>query len=649
MHRPHLFRIIGALLTALVLFSNTPRAEAVTGEEWQLMTKGNDAAAAGDYATALTYWTQLVPMFKTRGDVENCGNYAKKSAHALDDMGRYAEALQYYDEQIKCYRAFGIPDDQMTWEIRRAEQLRPRLQVFVSRPTDGLAKTNLAKHEPAFGALYGGTIDQDPAVHNDLQAAAATYGKPYGMVMLYGEVGGPLPGATLREVREAGVPLQIAWQPVQGLDKVTEPVVRSFAEFLSHYDQPIYLRFGNEMNGNWVQWYGNPGLYVEKFRLVARIMREVAPNVAMVWAPNYVGADYNPYYPGDEWVDWVGVSAYHDAYYLADMNQSDMMNAIYYQGMKANPLDKLKEIYSTFADRKPIMIAETGYNYSNKSGVAKGLPPYDASTWAAETARYVYAYLPMVYPRIKAVGHFNVVPSLDKQDYAMSENPTLLKAVRAAIADDWYLSSLDQTPDTYWHPMEQATLQGKTHVASYVWLGDVGMSKVEYLLDGKVVASSYKLPFEADLDLSGLTGQHKITVKAYDKAGRLATSRDYPFDASPIRVKVNDRYVDFDQQPVIENGTTLVPMRAIAEALGAEVSWEAATRTAIAKKDGKTLRLQVDNPVPLLNGIPQPPLAVPTRNIGGRTMIPARIVAETFGMTVGWDGANRTVIIEAKQ
>src|SRR5690606_32826276 len=141
-----------------------------------------------------------------------------------------------------------------------------------------------------------------------------------------------------------------------------------------------------------------------------------------------------------------GVSAYHDAYFIADMNQSDMMNGLYYQGQKANPLDKFKEIYAQFADRKPIMIAETGYNYGNNTAAARqaGLPIYDSSRWAADTARYVYAYLPMIYPRIKLVGHFNVESTGDKQEYLMSRNETLRSAVREAIADDWYLSSLDQ-------------------------------------------------------------------------------------------------------------------------------------------------------------------------------------------------------------
>lgn len=637
------------LLTALIALSTVPQVQAqpaVTAQEWRLMSAGNEAADAGDLETALANWTQLVPLLKTH-NYDACGNYAQKTARTLDSLGRYQEALPWFETEFFCWGQFPDPAEWVLWDQRRVEQLTPRLQAYVSRPTAGLEKPGLAKFEPAFGALYAGTIDKDPAVFNDLNKATATYGKPYGMVMVYANVGGALPAATVGQAKRAGLPLNLAWHPVGGLNSVTEAVTLSFAKTLADYGHPILLRFGIEMNDTGNNWHGNPALYIEKFRLVSRIMRQTAPNVAIVWAPNFIGEDYNLYYPGDEWVDWVGVSAYHDAHFGADVNARQMLNDLYYQGKRANPLDKFKTFYETYSRRKPMMIAETGYNYSNRGGAENGLPFYDESAWAAQTMRYVYTYLPMLFPRIKAVGHFNT-PNLSYYDYVISGNPTVLSAFRDAIAPDWYLSSLDQRPATYWHPMEQATLQGKTHVGAYVWLGDAGVSRVEYLVDGQVKATSRQLPYEADLDLTGLAGQHTITVRAYDKAGRLYTSRDYTFDASPIRVRLNGRYVDFDQPPITENGRTLVPMRAIMEALGITVNWEASSNTAVATKGNTTLRLQIDNPVPVRNGQRLPALDVPARMVGGRTLVPGRAVAESFEMDVQWDNETRTVIITSK-
>lgn len=646
-------RFIAIILAAFIALAGVPRAEA--SSYWPYVDRGNAAEQAGDLQTAVAEWKQALPLIEDSGEFNMCGVYAQKIARALDQWGEYDGAIAYYQKEIYCWEkadelaGTNEREDWMRWDRMRMEQIIPRLEVFVARPTAGLEPTNLAKHEPPFGALIGGTVDRDPAVYDDLDRAAATYGKPYGMVMVYNTVAAYDYLNVSTKVLETGVPLQIAWQPEYRLNSVTESVVRAYARELAEYGQPVYLRFGNEMNGSWVKWYGDPELYKQKFRLVARIMREEAPNVAMVWAPNYVGADYMPYYPGDEWVDWVGVSAYHDAYFLADMNQSDMMNGLYYQGQKANPLDKFKEIYERFADRKPIMIAETGYNHSNNTPAAReeGLPIYDSSEWAAQTARYVYAYLPMVYPRIKMVGHFNNPRTGDKAAYTMSQSEPLLNAVREAIADDWYLSGLDQVPETYWHPIEEATLHGKTRVASYVWLGDRGLGRVEYWLDGDRVATSYQVPYTADIDLTGLTGEHTLTVKAFDKAGNVAAEREFRFDASTVKVKLDGRVLDFVKQPVNEHGTVLVPFRAITEALGAQVDWDAKTRTAIARKDGTELRLTIDDPVPVLNGKRLDPLQAPARNVDGHTMVPARAIAEAFGMKVGWDGQTRTVLIDS--
>lgn len=659
-------RVIAILLATVLAVATAPRAQA--SNYWEYLNPGNAAEAAGDLRTAVEYWKKAIPLIeqsaasnpdikKQVSEFNMCGVYAQKVARALDQFGDYDGAIAYFQKEIDCWEkadqlaGTNEREDWMRWDRLRMEQIVPRLEVFVSRPTAGVEPRNLGKFEPAFGALIGGTVDHDPAVYDDLDRVAATYGKPYGMVMIYNTVGEYDFINASTKVLEAGLPLQIAWQPTRGLHSVTEPVVRAYAKKLAEYGKPVFLRFANEMNGSWVPWYGDPELYKQKFRLVARIMREEAPNVAMVWAPNYVGADYMDYYPGDEWVDWVGVSAYHDAYFLADMRQSDMMNGLYYQGQKANPLDKFKEIYALFADRKPIMIAETGYNYSNNTPEARkqGLPIYDSSEWAAQTARYVYAYLPMVYPRIKMVGHFNNPRTGDRAAYTISQNPTLLKAVREAIADDWYLSSLDDTPETYWLPIEQATLHGKTRLASYVWLGDRGLGRVEYLLDGRVVATRNAIPYVADLDLSGLSGQHVLTVRAYDKSGRLAAERSYAFDASAVKVKLNGRVLDFAKQPVNEKGTVLVPFRSIAEALGAEVQWNPQSRTVIARKGGTELRLTLDDPVPVLNGRRLEPLPVPARTVDGHTMVPARVFAEAFGMKVQWDGLTQTVVIESVQ
>jgi len=117
-----------------------------------------------------------------------------------------------------------------------------------------------------------------------------------------------------------------------------------------------------------------------------------------------------------------------------------------------------------------------------------------------------------------------------------------------------------------------------------------------------------------------------------------------PPPTQEIKVLVNGTAVAFDQPPIIENGRTLVPLRAIFEALGATVEWEQSTQTVTAVKDDITIILKIGDAFLTKNG-ERIALDVPAKIVGGRTLVPARAVAESFGADVQWDQATRTVTI----
>ena len=114
--------------------------------------------------------------------------------------------------------------------------------------------------------------------------------------------------------------------------------------------------------------------------------------------------------------------------------------------------------------------------------------------------------------------------------------------------------------------------------------------------------------------------------------------------AQEIKVLVNGTAVTFDQPPVIENGRTLVPLRAIFEALGADVDWEQSTQTVTAIKGDITIILKIGDSFLTKSG-ERIALDVPAKIVGGRTLVPARAVAESFGSDVQWNQAARTVTI----
>ena len=118
----------------------------------------------------------------------------------------------------------------------------------------------------------------------------------------------------------------------------------------------------------------------------------------------------------------------------------------------------------------------------------------------------------------------------------------------------------------------------------------------------------------------------------------------FPAYADDISVYVNGSKVEFDVQPQIINGRTMVPMRKIFEALGAVVSWDSPSQTATGKKDDIVVNVSIDSTVLFKNGSPKV-LDVAPCLIDGRTLVPARAIAESFDCTVDWDDRTRTVVI----
>ncbi len=111
-----------------------------------------------------------------------------------------------------------------------------------------------------------------------------------------------------------------------------------------------------------------------------------------------------------------------------------------------------------------------------------------------------------------------------------------------------------------------------------------------------------------------------------------------------IPVLIDGLPVVFDVQPVIANGRTLVPFRAIAEALNVNVTWDGANQTILAS-DGKiSVRLQIGDITAYRNEI-SVTLEAPPVILDGRTLIPLRFFSEAFNCQVVWDEAERSVKI----
>ncbi len=114
--------------------------------------------------------------------------------------------------------------------------------------------------------------------------------------------------------------------------------------------------------------------------------------------------------------------------------------------------------------------------------------------------------------------------------------------------------------------------------------------------------------------------------------------------ADDITILINETEAVFGQEPFIDDGTTLVPMRAIFEELGASVEWDGDSRTITSQKDDTVIVLGIDDPQMTVNGasytLEKAPIIV-----DDFTYVPLRAVSEAFGCGVDWDGDSRTVTI----
>lgn len=119
------------------------------------------------------------------------------------------------------------------------------------------------------------------------------------------------------------------------------------------------------------------------------------------------------------------------------------------------------------------------------------------------------------------------------------------------------------------------------------------------------------------------------------------------FAATPS-VYLNGEKMTFEADPFIENDRTLVPMRAIFEAVNSTVQWDPETQTVIGvKQDGDTtnfVTLQIGSPTAFINSTPTALDASPVI-VNDRTFVPLRFVVESLGEKVEWDAENFSVII----
>jgi hypothetical protein len=113
------------------------------------------------------------------------------------------------------------------------------------------------------------------------------------------------------------------------------------------------------------------------------------------------------------------------------------------------------------------------------------------------------------------------------------------------------------------------------------------------------------------------------------------------------KMKVDGKEIDVDENgttPIILNGRTLIPIRAMIEALGGSVEWNSETQTVVLNHANDTIRLVINSKIAYFND-EQTELDVEPIILNGRTMLPVRFIAESFGFGVNWNYDDRTITV----
>lgn len=303
------------------------------------------------------------------------------------------------------------------------------------------ATSALAPFEPESGIYWGVNLDWG---NDNLGAFGSRLGLPPAVAVYFVEF--PVPPAAqpgldafMHQAASANAIALLTLEPFAGLSAVTQPVVAAFADYLAAKNSTgakVIVRFAHEMNGSWYPWSQQPTAYKEAFRRLSSTLHTKVPKMAVVWAPNYGGgypfrggpypvepgsADfkaldtngdglldmrddpYMPYYPGDEYVDWVGMSLYHwgntypwgeneipePGVFIASLTGN-------YQGLDGDHTT-VPDFYEEFSvkRRKPLAVTETAALYNPAAGGALELD-IKRTWWRQVFAPDVFDRFPML-------------------------------------------------------------------------------------------------------------------------------------------------------------------------------------------------------------------------------------------------------------
>ncbi len=515
-------KFLCALLSAVLLLGTAPAAAAQPSGYWPYFTAYTDAVNAGDVDAALQTGDALLnfySQFSMNQDIAEMSYniyYYRYENRVYEKQGDYAAAIENLQKLYDCCVYLdSIGKDFSDMELiceTLMRKLDPMTEVYALTSDLSDYPVYGASGEPAAGTYYGrvvsGEADNSSAVEGE--AIASFY------VQIETESADDF--AYLIDPFDGTHVIHIGYNMTDGAETETAEKILSGAcdrnitdtlNYLATLRSPVLLRIGAEMN----LWQMDASLYQQAYLYIARKARALAPNVALVFSVNYVSCwlgEMADYYPGDSYVDWVGVSLYMTDFASSDSYASD---AYFGRGEFADCILSIKEATETFGG-KPILISECGANYVGSNGA-------DWSADAAQQVRKLYSVLNIVYPQVKGIIYFDRRSPSASNNYTLSQNTAVAGAYSAAVrGNESLVGTYGSAADGVYLPLSDYTGSGSLQLAAYGMTVLGGSMTVSYTLDGVVVGGGSTVPYACTIDVSALSvGAHTLQVAFSDGAG----------------------------------------------------------------------------------------------------------------------------------
>ena len=429
---------------------------------------------------------------------------ARAAGEKMERAGQFEAASAAYEQEAVIRRRTGDPQGADV-EERRALRLRTDVALAITAPLPTRGP-RLAKGEPVAGC-YLGALD-DYAGGQRADEFAERIGRPLALCFDYSPYGAPFPTDWARRQARAGRMVQIAWEPRDIHAVRDDAYLNQWAEDAARCGTTVFLRFGGEMNGNWTPWGKDPLAYRRAFRRVHAVINRHASNVALVWAPGAVPTyNLDAYWPGDDVVDWVGISLYLVRFYDDDPKRPASLDG---------PASFIDPFYRKFAARHPLCLVECGVS---RQARVEGHP---ADAFAAARIYDLLDAIKIRYPRLKMFCWFTrnnlqtARAGRRLNDYSLPDGSGALKAFRSAIEDPYFLSNQDDAP-----PYRYQTISGHLP-AGYV--GGLSAAISTYTLSPTLEVSRSGVTRRASHPFSVFVppGRGPLTVTVRDEKGRAA-------------------------------------------------------------------------------------------------------------------------------